>query len=54
MGEHPPVVAVVLVVRVGVVGVEPEAVVIAFDVEDLEVAIGVREMYEASSTVTAR
>ncbi|MBI3495481.1 hypothetical protein HY065_02550 [Candidatus Berkelbacteria bacterium] len=39
--EHPTVVAVPGVVRVAVVTVEPQVIVVMFDVEDLGVAIGV-------------
>lgn len=40
--EHPLVVSVPEVVRVAVVAVQPQVIVVVFDVEDLEVAIGVR------------
>ena len=45
--ESPPVVSVPEVVSVTVVAVEPASVVIAFDVEHLEIAIGIRCMRRA-------
>ena len=46
--EHPPVVAIPEVVGVAVVAVQPQAVLVVFDVEDLEVAIGVRFVRDAA------
>jgi len=45
--EHPTVVAIPEVVGVTVVAVEPQVVVIAFDVEDLELAVGIRFVRDA-------
>ncbi len=42
--ERPAVVAVPEVVRVAVVAVEPATVVIAFNIEHLEVAVGIRQV----------
>lgn len=39
--EHPHVVSVVEVLGVGIVAVEPETVLIAFDVEHVRVAVAV-------------
>lgn len=38
-GEDEPVVSIVEVVGVGIVGIEPQTVVIVFDNEDVEVAV---------------
>ena len=46
-GKHPDLVAVVEVLGVGIVAVQPEPVVIVFDVEDLEVAIRVGNVRDA-------
>lgn len=46
-GEHPDLVAIVEVLGVGIVAVQPESVVIVFDVEDLEVAIRVGNVRNA-------
>jgi len=46
-GKHPDIVAVVEVLGVGIVAVQPEPVVIAFDVEHLEVAIRVGSVRNA-------
>lgn len=40
--EHPAVVAIPEVVRVTIVAVEPLVIAVVFDVENLEVAVGVR------------
>ncbi|GEM_PF-5059889 len=45
--EHPPVVGVPEVVRVTVVGVEPEVVVIVLNVEEVGVAVRVGCVYDA-------
>lgn len=42
-GEHPAVVGIPLVVGVAVVRVEPPTIVIVFDVEHVEIAVGIRE-----------
>lgn len=39
--EHPPIVAVPEVARTTVVGVEPEVIVIVFDIEHVEIAVRV-------------
>ena len=41
--EHPTVVGIPLVVGVAIVRVEPDAVLVAFDVKHIEVAIGISE-----------
>ena len=40
--EDPTVLGIPLVVRVTVVGLEPQAVLVVVDVEDVQVAVGVR------------
>ncbi|PJE76777.1 hypothetical protein COV05_02730 [Candidatus Uhrbacteria bacterium CG10_big_fil_rev_8_21_14_0_10_48_16] len=40
--EDPPVPRIPLVVGVTVVGLEPQAVLVVVDVEDVQVAVGVR------------
>ena len=47
-GEHPDLVTAVEVLGVGIVAVQPEPVLIAFDVEDLEVAVRVGFVRDAS------
>ena len=45
--EHPAVVVVPGVARVGVIAVQPAvAIVVAFDVEHVRVAVAVRDTYE--------
>ncbi len=41
--EDPPVIRIPLIVGVTVVRLEPQLVLVVFDVEDVQVAIGVRE-----------
>jgi len=45
--EREQIVGIQVVVRVPVIAVEPQAILIAFDVEDLEVAVGVRFVRDA-------
>ncbi|MGA2666841.1 MAG: hypothetical protein ABSE91_01965 [Patescibacteria group bacterium] len=56
--ERPPVVAIPDVVGVTIVAVEPTSVLVAFDVEHLEVAVGVRQVQNAlrshCSSITLR
>lgn len=48
--EHPTVVVVPGVARVGVIAVQPAvAVVVTFDVEHVRVTVAVRDMYEVPS-----
>ena len=42
-GEHPAVVGIPRVVGVAVVAVEPPAIVVVFDIEHVEIAVGIRE-----------
>ena len=48
--EHDAVIGIVQVVRVTIVRIEPAIVIVVFDIEDIEIAVGVCIVYHASHT----
>jgi len=50
--EQEPIIGIPLIVGIAIVGIQPEAVIVPLDVEDVRIAIGVHLM-RATPTITA-